>query len=199
MHEDLGAILRTIREVEVSLERRAARAQGVLLMIWGLAAASIFAFYQLVEWNPATYDAALGGWVSWVWLGPMALAYVASALVGARIGRLGATPEQRRHLRRGLVPTALITLLATALVLTGRYHYVYGGVTLVGGVSCIAFAWNAPRGPARTTSLGVGAAMSLAGLALLPLADATGAAGAAALAFLVGYLLLGTVIYRLGR
>lgn len=199
MNEDLGAILRTIREVEVSLERRTARAQGVLLMIWGACAASIFGFYQLVKWNHDPYVDALGEGLNWVWVGPIVVAYVASALVGARLGRLGATPEQRRHLRRGAIPALIITGVVTALILTERYHYIYGAVTLLSGVACIAFAWNKPHDLARSASFGVGAALSAVGLALVPFAGSVWAPGVAALAFLVGYLLLGTVLYRLGR
>lgn len=199
MTEDLTAILRTIREVEDSLERRAARAEGTNVMIWGLVGASIFAFYQLVESDHDTYATALGPWVSWAWLVPMAIGYVASGIVGARLGRMGASAAQRRGYRRGLIPGLLIAALVTVLVLTQRYQFVYGGVTLLAGLACILIAWPAPHGATRTTGLAVGAAMTIVGIALLALWNAPWAAGAAALAFLVGYLTLGTVIYRRGR
>ncbi|HVM44356.1 MAG TPA: hypothetical protein VM582_00370 [Candidatus Thermoplasmatota archaeon] len=196
---ELDAILRTIREVETSLERRSARAEGALLMIWGLVGAVIFAFYQLVVWNHDPYHAALGPWLNWMWVLPMAVGYVASGLVGARLGRMGADAERRRRVRAGLVPAAVIAVLAAALVLTGSYDFIYGGVTLVAGLSSAFFAWRAPPGAVRAVGLAVGGALAALGVLLLATAGATWAPGAASLGFLVGYLLLGTVRYRLGR
>ncbi|HET6406097.1 MAG TPA: hypothetical protein VFH78_15760 [Candidatus Thermoplasmatota archaeon] len=198
MDGDLDAILRTIKEVEVSLERRYARAEGTLLMIWGLVGASIFAFYQLVVWNPDAYRDALGGWLNWVWLLPMALGYVASALVGARLGRMADAPDRAARLRRMAVPGLVVALLVTALVATGRYQFVYGGVTLVGAAAILAHAWEARGSPTRATSLAIGGAMALVGVALLALARHPYAPGIASAAFLVGYLTLGTVRYRSG-
>lgn len=199
MNEDLGAILRTIREVETNLERRHARAEGTLLMIWGLVGAVIFAFYQLVELDHEAYHRAFGPLVSWMWVLPMALGYAASAVVGARLGRLGADEERKRRFRNGLVPGLIVAALVTVLVVTERYSFVYGGVTLVSGLAPAFFWWRAPPSAVRTASLVVGGAMALVGVVLLLFGDALYASGVAALTFLVGYLLLGTVRYRLGR
>lgn len=195
---DLDAILHTLREVEASLDRRVARAEGANLMVWGLVGASIFAFYQVVEWNHAPWSAALGPLLAWVWLGPILAGYVLTAIVGARLGRVTRDPAVRRDLRMGLVPGALATLLAAALVLTERYEYVYGGVTAVVGAATLAFSVPAPRTPFRRWALASGAGMLLVGLTLA--ARPIELAGlVAALAFLVGLVGLGTVRYRLAE
>lgn len=193
---DLDGILHALREVEASLDRRVARAEGANLMVWGLVGASIFAFYQLATWNHAPYHAALGPLLPWVWVGPVLAGYVLTAVVGARLGRAASDPAVRRDLRLGLVPGALATLLATALVLTERYEYVYGGVTAVVGATTLAFCVPAPRTRFRGWALASGAGMLLVGLALL--ARPVDWAGlVAALAFVVGLVGLGTVRYRL--
>lgn len=195
---DLDAILHTLREVEASLDRRVARAEGANLMVWGLVGASIFAFYQLATWNHEPYSAALGPLLSWVWLGPILAGYVLTAVVGARLGRVTRDPAVRRDLRLSLVPGALATLLAATLVLTERYEYVYGGVTAVVGATTLAFSAPAPPTRFRGWALASGAGMLLVGLVLL--AWPTDWAGlVAALAFLVGLVGLGTVRYRLAE
>lgn len=195
---ELDAILRTIREVEESLERRYARAEGTSLFIWGLVGASIFAFYQLVATNPAPYVAALGPALNWVWLLPMAVGYAATMLVGARLGRLGAKPEQRASLRRGLMPGTITALAVTILLATGRYPLVPGVVLLVSGVSFLAFSWPAPRSASRTTGLGAGLALTLVGALLLVVASAW-TSGIAAALFLLAFGALGLVRYAQGR
>ena len=193
---DLDAILTTLREVEASLDRRVARAEGANLMVWGFAAASIFAFYQLVRWNPAPYDAALGAALPWAWVGPIVLGYVLTAIVGARLGPARSDPAVRRGLRLGLLPGALATLLAAGLVLTQRYEYVYGGVTALVGATTLAFCAGSPPSRFRAWALASGIGMLLAGLALLA-RPVEWAGLTAALAFLVGLVGLGTVRYRL--
>lgn len=195
---ELDAILRTIREVEESLERRYARAEGTNLVIWGLVGASIFAFYQLVEANPAPYLAALGPAINWVWVVPMTIGYAATMMVGARLGRLGADADKRRKLRRGLIPGAVTALAVTILIATGRYHLVYGVVPLVSGVAFLGFSWPAPRGPSRATGLAAGMALSAVG-ALLLAWESTWASGIAAAAFLAAFGALGLVRYASGR
>lgn len=193
---ELDAILRTLREVEINLERRYARAEGTLLMIWGLVGASIFAFYQLVTLDHDRYHAALGPALNWAWILPMSLGYVASAILGARLGRIGPHPERQRRLRRGAIPGILIAILVTTLIITQRYHYIFGGVVTIAGIALVALAH--PRSPTRTLSTTLGATMTALGLTLLALGDAPWVPGAAALAFLATYLTLGTVKYRAG-
>lgn len=195
---EMSDILRTIREVETSLERRAARAEGVNIVIWGLVGATIFAFYQLVTLQHALYEDALGVWVNWVWVLPMLVGYAASMMVGARLGRIGVDAERRRIYRLSAIPGLVTAALVTFLLLTERYHYIYGGVVLVAGAANFAFAAQAPRGPARTAGFASGTLLGIVGLVNL-LAPTTWSSGIAALAFLLGYGTLGTVKYRLGR
>lgn len=195
---DLDAILGTLREVEASLDRRVARAEGANLMVWGLVGASIFAFYQLATWNHAAYHAALGPLLPWVWVGPIAVGYVLTAVLGARLGRASSDAAARRGLRLGLIPAALATLLATVLVLTERYEYVYGGITALCGATTLAFCAPAPRSAFRAWALASGGGMLLAGAALV-LWPNDWAGLLAAVAFLVGLVGLGTVRYRLAE
>lgn len=195
---ELNAILRTIREVEESLERRYARAEGTNLVIWGLVGFVIFTFYQLVEANPEPYLAALGPALPWAWVLPMAVGYAATMVVGARLGRLGADKEKRRALRRGLIPGAVTAVAVTLLVLTGRYHLVYGVVPLVSGVAFLVFSWPAPRGPSRATGLAAGVALTAVG-ALLIVRESAWSSGIAAAAFLAAFGAVGLVRYGRGR
>lgn len=195
---ELDAILRTIHEVEESLARRYARAEGTNLVIWGLVASSIFAFYQLVESNPAPYLEALGPVLEWVWLLPLAIGYAATMLVGARLGRLGADEKTRRAFRRARIPGALTAAAVVLLIVSGRYHLIYGAVPIVSGVSFLAFSWGAPRGPSRVAGQAAGVALSLVGLALLAWTSPW-SSGIAAVAFLLAFGAVGTVRYRLGR
>lgn len=195
---DLDAILRTLREVEVSLERRFARAEAAFLMIWGLVGASIFAFYQIVELDHARWGAILGPWTSWAWIAPTLAGYVASAIVGARLGRMGADQTQRRDLRRGVIPGILVALLVTVLILTERYQFIYGGVTAISGLALIVLPCARPRTRTRDLAVGIGIGMIAMGTALLAWWDHTWTPGIAAVTFLLGYLTLGTVKYRTG-
>lgn len=137
---EIGAILRTIREVEESLERRSARATGANLMIWGLVSGSIFLFYQLVAWNSGPYAAALGPTLKWVWLVPVALGYVGSALVGARLGSFGADDAARKSYRRGLLPGIIATVLAAILIVMQRGDLIEGALLVVVGTFFVTFS-----------------------------------------------------------
>lgn len=193
---DLDSILDTLREVQASLDRRVARAEGALLMVWGLVGAAIFAFYQLVHWNHAPYEAALGPFLPWIWTAPIALGYVLSGVIGARLGQ--ARPHGTRHgLLASAIPGLLATLLASLLVLTQRYEYTYGGITALVGATTIAFALANPPTPLRPWSLASGGGMVAAGAALM-IWTGPWAGAYAALAFLVGLVGLGTVRYRSG-
>lgn len=101
---DLEDILGAIREVEANLESRGERASGANMMIWGLAASTIFLFYHLVEVNPRPWVDLLGRTgIRWFWTGPSLVAYVASALVGARLGRIRPEAREARDIRALLV------------------------------------------------------------------------------------------------
>lgn len=195
---ELDAILQTIREVEVSLERRAARAQGSLILIWGLVSAVIFGFYQLVESNPAPYRNAFGAWLGWLWIVPLALGYVASAVVGARLGRMGADAHRQRDFRRTLLPGLAIGALAATLVVTGTTDLIAGGATLLAGVFFLAFAWPPGATPVSRVCWWIGVPLIALGAWMLVFPQPW-SSGAAAVAFAVGFGILGTVKYRLGR
>lgn len=189
---DLDAILTTIREVETSLERRTMRAVGANLMIWGLASASIFAFYELVERNPAPYQDALGAALSWVWLAPIAVGYVASAVVGARIGRFGADRAARRAYAKGFVPGLLVSAVAAALLLTGRGEMVPGALLVALGATFVAFGDRATR--MGRACLALAAVLVLSGAAVLTF-QPSWASLAAAVAMGGGLVALGTWTY----
>lgn len=193
---DLDAILDTLREVEASLERRVARAQGALLMVWGFVGASIFAFYQLVLWNHDAFIAVIGHRaIDWLWVGPIALGYVLTAILGARLGRATRDADVRRGFRRSMLPALLATALAATLVVTQRYQYIFGGITLVCGLTSLAFSWGGPASRFRPWALASGGMMAIVGAALLVWPDDR-APLVAAVAFLVGLVGLGTVRYR---
>jgi len=193
---DLGPILQTIREVEVSLERRSARAAGVNLMIWGSVSGSIFLFYQLVAWNPDPYVAMLGPALDWIWLAPIAFGYAASALVGARLGRFGADEEARRSYRKGMIPGAFATLVAAVLIITQRGDLVAGALLVVLGAFFVAFA---DRATAAGRACLVSAALFAAtGIGLMAWRGET-ASLVAALVMGGGLLALGTWFYAAAR
>ena len=191
---ELDAILRTIREVETSLDRRYARADGALIMVWGLVGALIFAFYQLVDLRPAPYHAALGPALPWVWLGPVAAGYVATAVVGARLGAMA--PDRKRDFRMGLIPGAIVSLVAVALLLADRGEYVSGALTLAAGATTLVLCRRRERAFSRVGAA-VGAAQIVVGIALVAWPTAW-ASGIAAAAFGIGFVALGTVRYRGG-
>lgn len=112
--QDLDAILRTIREVEDSLERRSARAGAVVMITWGVVAAAIFTFYGFVDRDPSIAERLGEGLVRWAWVAPIVLGYILTTLAQVRLGRMRAE-QGSRNLRRFLaillVPIALLTLI----------------------------------------------------------------------------------------
>lgn len=197
MSEELGAILRTIREVEQSLDRRAQRAAGVNLMIWGLASASIFVFYQLAEWNPAPYERALGPALRWIWLAPIAVGYVASALVGARLGRAGVDEPSRRSYRRGMLPGLAATAIAAVLMITGQHAFIPGALVATIGLFMVGFG-QAETSIGRACRI-AGIVMLIAGVALVALWQAEWTSLAAAVAMGVPLFATGVWLYQAAR
>lgn len=112
---NLDAILATIEDVEASLARRGARASGATMMIWAAAVAGIFAFYHQVQVEPDALVALLGPVVvQWVWVAPVAVAYVLTAALGAAAGRMGSSDAAHgiRTLMIALVPALALQVLA---------------------------------------------------------------------------------------
>lgn len=194
---DLDDILRAIREVDANLDRRAERAAGAVMVTWGIAAASIFAFYHVVALNPDPYVDALGGVLNWVWLGPIALAYVASIVAGARAGRLARSEEQQRAWKRSLLVGSVPTLVAAALVLADESDRIPGAILLWLPAVCIVVATRArgaPRVGARALAVIAGA------LGLLLLAWPTEWSSlVAAVVYGAGLAGLGTLQYASAR
>lgn len=154
--DDLDDILQAIREVDANLDRRAERAAGAVMVTWGIAAAAIFAFYHVVALNPDPYVDALGAALHWVWLGPIALAYAASMLAGARAGRLSRSVEQKRAWKRSLLIGSVPTAVATALVLAGESDRIPGAILLWLPAACYFVAVRgrgAPRVGARALAV----------------------------------------------
>lgn len=197
MSEDMAAILRTIREVGESLERRAQRAAGANLMIWGLVSASIFLFYQLVEWRPEPYREAFGSALSWVWLAPVAAGYVASAVVGARFGRAGDDAAAWADYRRGLVPGTIVTLLAIVLIATGQHAFIPGALVATVGIFFVSIRERESRVDRACRRTGL--AMIGAGIALVFLAGAAWASLAAAVAMGLPLFGVGAWLYATAR
>lgn len=167
MSHDLDAILRTVREVEASIERREQRAGALVMVVWGIAAASIFACYQWAARDPAPLTRVVGvRGLDWLWAPPIALAYLFTALARVRLGRMDAkrgSASARRLLVSILVPIAAIVLIE----LTGvgwqaipAMMVAYLGYSYVG--------WERPGAGPRDRIIGI-ASFALGALLLLPM------------------------------
>lgn len=118
----LGDIVEALREVETTLERRARRAEAAVLMIWGLVGLLVFGPLQLVEWAPGPIADALRPTLPWLWIVPVALGRVGTALVEVRGGRMAARSARSRWLRNA---TALLAVACVvALIVAGAARYV---------------------------------------------------------------------------
>ena len=169
MHRaELGDILTAIREVEESLDRRADRVGGALMMTWGVIVALVAAFYQLVAWNPAPYVRALGPFLPWVWVAPVAVGYAAGVLVGVRHAARSRDPEDRRQALLDFLPALTSTVLAAGLVLVGREDLIAGAL-LVGLSASVLLRCRAARPSPRFLQVAWLAAgvSALAGVAFL--------------------------------
>ncbi|HET6404404.1 MAG TPA: hypothetical protein VFH78_07140 [Candidatus Thermoplasmatota archaeon] len=194
---ELSEIVGAIRQVEVTIERRAARAEGTFLTLWGLGVAAIFLFYREAHANPALYRGALGPLVDWMWLAPFAVCYAATLVLGARLAPIA--PRGRRVWQD---PYAMVGIMATAtLVLGGRalghHEWSTAGIVLLGG-AMLPFrlrAWGAL--PFR---FGLALAAASAGAAvLIVLAGATHLTHLlAALFWGLAWPAAGALVYRRG-
>ncbi|MEA3200261.1 MAG: hypothetical protein QOE90_1689 [Thermoplasmata archaeon] len=185
--KDLEPILEAIREVETSLACRASRQGGALMVMGGVIAALIAAFYQLVVWNPAPYRAALGPLLGWAWLAPMAVGYAAGIVAGVRLQRAGGS---RREAILDASPGVLSGLIAALLSATGAWTHIPGALLVGFGVS-LALRVRHARPLMRTPSWALAALSAVAGLALL--------VAPVAWSWLVMGLLVGGSLVALGR
>lgn len=164
--EELGPILEAIREVEESLACRANRQGGALMILWGVIAALIAAFYQAVVWNPAPYHAALGPLLPWVWLAPMAVGYVAAVLAGLRMRREDADPAAARERLLDVAPGIVAGVTAGALSALGLFALIPGAL-LVGFALSLALRVRRAQPRMRSPSWGFAGLALVAGVALL--------------------------------
>lgn len=165
---ELGEILTAIREVEASLDRRAERVGGAIMVMWGVIVALIAGFYQLAAWNES-YQDALGPLFQWAWVGPVAVGYAAGALINVRmLGRAGDAPA-RRQAFFDLVPAVASSAIAVALVVTERHDLIPGALLVGFSVSLFLRCRGATRAPARFLRAGrwASAVCALVGVALL--------------------------------
>lgn len=168
MTEDLTAILRTIREVEDSLERRSARAGAFVMMTWGTVATSIFVFYGLVARDPEPFVARLGETgVQWAWVPPIVLGYLLNVLAQVRLGRMRAE-QGSRNLRwlLGLMLVPIAILLTIQLTGFGWQLIPAMWVAFL-GYTCLA--WKTPDDGRRSRMIAYACFAAAALLALPPL------------------------------
>lgn len=121
--DDLGPILDTLREVNESLDRRAARAAAANRVTWGLVAGSIFAFYAWAHADrgmPLFVALREAGVMPWVWTVPVALGYVATLATGARLGRIAPRSDAARGARWLLVALLVPVAGVVAANVTGH-------------------------------------------------------------------------------
>lgn len=194
---ELGDILRAIREVESNLEHRAERAGGAVMVTWGVAVAAIFLFYHVVDLNPDPWVAAMGPFLAWAWLVPVAGAYVASLAAGARAGRLARSAEQQRAWRRSLLLGTVPSAVAAALVAFGQGERIPGAVLLWLPAACY-FASVYGRGAVKPASRALSVVAGALGILLIAW-PASWSSLAAAAVYGIGLAGLGTLQYATAR
>lgn len=196
---DLSAIIQTIREVEETIDRRAQRAAGATMLVWGIAATAIFAFYHAI----ATGDAlghAVGQLVArWFWVPPVALAYAATVVLGARLGRAVPDAQENRSIRwllLALIPP--LGVLVYVQVTGNREEFVPGMWVAFLGIAHLLFRrGNESAFPPWLCNLAVYGSFAL-GLALLALHPWWGNA-AAGVWYALALAALGAVKYHAAR
>src|SRR5438067_1606679 len=162
-------MLQAASEIDAVLERRVDHIMGALQIARALLLACIFAFYQLVAWDPAPYVARLGGFLAWVWVVPALVMRVIDVLLTARVERAVRAAGRELGVRQWWIPPLAAALAAGALELAGRPELVPGAVLAAFGV---AMTVQGERRGGTRTRFGrlwrVNAALyALVGLALL--------------------------------
>lgn len=195
--DELTDILRAIREVEANLDHRAERAGGAVMVTWGVAVAAIFVFYHVVYLNPDPWVAALGGFLGWVWLGPVAAAYVASLVAGARAGRLARNDEHKRAWRRSLLLGSVPSAVAAGLVLLGEGARIPGAIVLWLPAACFVASFHG-RGAVKPAARALSVISLVLGVALLGWPTPWSSLAAAAV-YGIGLVGLGTAQYAAAR
>jgi hypothetical protein len=163
--EEIGEILDAIRQVEHRLDRRSDRVGGAILLMWGVITVLIAAFYQLVTWNPGLYHAALGPLLGWMWVGPVAVGYAVSVLVGVRSGS-AQTRRASREWMLDTIPSLVTSMIAVVLVLIDRSAQIAGAL-LVGFSLSLALRCRRSTGTFRTVAWVAVLLNAIVGVALL--------------------------------
>lgn len=194
---DMGEILQAIREVRLNLDRRAARAFGATTIVWGVSSALVFAFYQLVMWNPAPYEAALGPFLLWVWVLPVGVGYAATVVLGAQIGRIEPKVAKPFLVVGAGVLVGVLALLG--LLFAGEFRRVPGlWLFVLGAIILLRLRIVGERpGPARAFAVGL-ATVSIASGAALLVVPFLHAGLVATVVFGVGLTVMGTLKFHAG-
>ncbi len=121
---ELKEILGAIREVEASLERRRGRTFGAVMIMWGLIAGAIFAFYQVIHLDKEHYETTVGPSLPWLWVIPCAVGTIVTLFIGARVGRLTHGEGERRVLYR-LIFLMAVPAAATVWLIAARDSFDY--------------------------------------------------------------------------
>ena len=165
---ELDAILRTIREVEASLERRSARAGAFVMMTWGTVAAAIFLFYGLVLRDPEPFVARMGETaVEWAWAPPIVLGYLLTSLAQVRLGRMRADAGSRSLRWLLLVLLAPIAALLAIQLTDFGWQLIPAMWVAFLGYTCLA--WRTPEGARASRWIGYASFATALALALPPL------------------------------
>ncbi len=107
-------IVKAIREVEATIDRRAVRTLAAVLMFWGVLTTGIYFFYWNFCMEPGLYDSLFHGFTGLLWVFPVALGYVITALASARVGRLRTSPQESRKIAL-LVVAFLVPVVVNSL------------------------------------------------------------------------------------
>lgn len=194
--KELEQILGAIREVEVNLDRRDARAYGAVLAMWAVVGASVFGIYHWMVTDPH-HDPGPYAWVHiWFWVLPVGVAFVVSALVGARRWRLEA--GTRRDARLWGFLAAIVPPIAVSAVFV-HTDLPYAPALWIAflGAFLVLPGWR-DAGPLRAMRLATAAAL-LATAALVLAAQPIWSNLAAAIAFAVGLGGFGMAKYARGE
>jgi len=181
------AMLEAARDIDLVLERRVDRIMGTLQMLRAFVLAAIVVFYQLVAWNPAPYQAALGPFLWWAWIAPVLAMRVVDAAWTASMERAAASAGKELGIRQWWVAPLAAAAVAVVLQATGHATFIAGGVLLVFGLATWRAGWQ-PQGATRLgrywrataglyVALGIGLLFVHPGFAYLLLAAVLAAGG----------------------
>lgn len=186
--EDLGPILDTLREVNESLDRRAARAAAATGVTWGLVASSIFAFYA---WAYAAPHAPLvqalrgSGAMPWMWVPPLLVGYAVNLSTGVRLGRMAPRSEEARRVRWLLLALLVPVSAVVAVSLAGSGERLVPAMWIA-FLGLAHLQWGpAPRDAPQRVAIAASFALAPA-ILLMPLGWAYAAAALWYLAALAG-------------